>query len=248
MVNKPTRARGSNQPNLLDLVLTNNEELITNIDYQSPLGKSDHSVLVLKLDCNTVFNIYKKTKYLYDRGDYVAIGDELDSLNWETILSSQTDINNQWSTIHDILTSLQNRYVPNKIIICNGKTKGKIPLDKNTREKIKEKHKLWKKYNNTKDPKVYREFCKSRNRVRKLTRHIQKQYETKLAKEAKLNPKAVWKYVKSKTNIQQGVSDLTKDPNDPSSELITSNKGKAQINIGRFFCQRVHQGTGGRNP
>ena len=40
----PTRARGSNEPSLLDLVISN-DDFIDNIEYLSPLGKSDHSVL-----------------------------------------------------------------------------------------------------------------------------------------------------------------------------------------------------------
>ncbi|CAC5376623.1 unnamed protein product [Mytilus coruscus] len=40
--NKPTRWRGTNTPHTLDLILTNKEQMITNLEYQSPLGKSDH--------------------------------------------------------------------------------------------------------------------------------------------------------------------------------------------------------------
>ena len=38
-----TRQRGSDQPSLLDLVLTNKMDQISEINYESPLGKSDHS-------------------------------------------------------------------------------------------------------------------------------------------------------------------------------------------------------------
>ena len=50
-VNKPTRGRGADTPHLLDLIMTNVEEMITDIDHLSPLGKSDHSVLSLKINC-----------------------------------------------------------------------------------------------------------------------------------------------------------------------------------------------------
>ena len=43
-INKPTRARGDDEPHILDLVLTN-EPLIDNIEFLAPLGKSDHSIL-----------------------------------------------------------------------------------------------------------------------------------------------------------------------------------------------------------
>jgi len=42
----PTRVRGQNEPHILDLVLTD-DQIIDDIEYLSPLGKSDHAVLFL---------------------------------------------------------------------------------------------------------------------------------------------------------------------------------------------------------
>ena len=64
----------------------------------------------------------------------------------------------------------------------------------------------------TKEGKYYTEYCRARNQVRKLTRRIQKEFEMKLATESKTNPKAVWKYINSKTKNREGVSDLNTDP------------------------------------
>ena len=44
----PTRARGGDNPHILDLVITNEDFL--DIKNKSPLGKSDHSVLLI--NCN----------------------------------------------------------------------------------------------------------------------------------------------------------------------------------------------------
>ena len=45
VITENTRARGTNVPSLNDLVLCNDRELINNINYLSPLGKSDHCVI-----------------------------------------------------------------------------------------------------------------------------------------------------------------------------------------------------------
>ena len=90
--------------------------------------------------------------------------------------------------------------------------KGKVPLNKESVKKIKKKHILWKRYMETKEGKYYTEYCRARNQVRKLTRRIQKEFEMKLATESKTNPKAVWKYMNSKTKNREGVSDLNTDP------------------------------------
>ena len=53
----------------------------------------------------------------------------------------------------------------------------------------------------------------------------------KLATEAKTNPKAVWKYMNSKTKNREGVSDLNTDP---KSRLADYDREKADA-LGNFF-------------
>ena len=50
-VKEPTRGRGTNNPYLLDLVMTNEEGMIDFINHEAPLGKSDHSLLNTKFKC-----------------------------------------------------------------------------------------------------------------------------------------------------------------------------------------------------
>ena len=66
--------------------------------------------------------------------------------------------------------------------------------------------------------------------LRKIMR-IQKEFEMKLGTEAKTNPKAVWKYMNSKTKNQEGVSDLNTDP---KSRAIDSDREKVVV-LGHFF-------------
>ena len=40
--NKPTRGRVNQDPRVLDLILTNEDGMVTDIEHYSPLGKSDH--------------------------------------------------------------------------------------------------------------------------------------------------------------------------------------------------------------
>ena len=86
----------------------------------------------------------------------------------------------------------------------------------------------------TKEGKYYTEYCRARNQVCKLTRRIQKEFEMKLATEAKINPKVVWKYMNSKTKNREGVSDLNTDPKDPKFRLTDSGREKADV-LGNVF-------------
>ena len=48
-VKQYTRGRGKDKPNILDLIMTSEEELILGTEIHPPLGKSDHAVLAFKL-------------------------------------------------------------------------------------------------------------------------------------------------------------------------------------------------------
>ena len=50
-VDEPTRARGTDTPSLIDLILTNEEDQVNNLSSPAPLGKSDHSVLSFSFKC-----------------------------------------------------------------------------------------------------------------------------------------------------------------------------------------------------
>jgi hypothetical protein len=50
-IQEPTRGRLGQQPSLLDLVLTRADDNIYELEYQSPLGSSDHSCLYFKYCC-----------------------------------------------------------------------------------------------------------------------------------------------------------------------------------------------------
>jgi hypothetical protein len=64
VINKPTRWRGSNIPSILDLVLTKDGNAIVEIEYQSPLGKSDHCMIYFSYVCSTMMRdtVNKKKK------------------------------------------------------------------------------------------------------------------------------------------------------------------------------------------
>nr|AQN68904.1 pol-like protein [Elysia chlorotica] len=72
--------------------------------------------------------------------------------------------------------------------------------------------------------------AKARNQAKAACRRAQRSQETKIAKEAKSNPKAFWKYVKSKTKTITGVADLLK----PDGTKTTSDKEKTDL-LNTFF-------------
>ena len=82
-VDEPTRSRGSDVPSILDLIFTNEEGMIDEIRYASPLGKSDHSTIIFNMKCYWEAKEYIKQYKMYDKANYKEIKRELSEYNWK---------------------------------------------------------------------------------------------------------------------------------------------------------------------
>ena len=74
-----------------------------------------------------------------------------------------------------------------------------------------------------------RAYNKARNRVKSAINKLKKEFEKSLAKEAKTNPKKIWKYINSKSKIRTGIGDINIDPFDEKSLTTNNDEEKAQI-------------------
>ena len=81
----------------------------------------------------------------------------------------------------------------------------------------------------------YQEYVRQKkNKVSKLTKQAQKEYEKTVARQVRGNPKKFWEFVKSKTKSPSNIPDLHKEDNNPSKGLATDNKEKADI-LAEFY-------------
>jgi len=151
----PTRARGLDSPHILDLVITDKES-VENIDYLAPMGKSDHSVLLIYANSHAN-NAESIPKLNLNKGNYSELRKFL-NINWDSLL--QPYVNNvemMWNAIKSKLLEGQgvNRYIPNTTPFSVWKiVKWKRPLDIEIRNTIKQKSILWRRYIRSKDPSI----------------------------------------------------------------------------------------------
>ena len=134
-VDEPTRWRGADQPSLIDLVITNEENMISNLEYHAPLGRSDHAVITMKLNCYVEKEVEMVTRKKYHLADYSAMKEEVKTLNWDEILTGEvTDMTESLLTVYDKYEEL---YVPT--VTKRGDHIKSVPVDKITRELIRKK-------------------------------------------------------------------------------------------------------------
>ena len=164
--------------------------MVDDIVYESPLGKSDQSVLIITFRCYAEIANHTRLKYYSDQGGYKGVKAKLDHADWDKIFGTST-INDQWLGFKEYIKKIEDEFILHQLVKNINTHKGKVLLNKESVKEIKKKHTLWKQYMETKEEKYYTEYCRARNEVHKLTRRIQKEFEMKLTTEVKLNPKAV---------------------------------------------------------
>ena len=91
LVDFSTRFREGQEPSLLDLIITADDAMISDISPNPPLGKSDHVVITFKLSCYRDYSqdeFVERYKYMYDKGDYKTMSDDLSKINWQEELNT----------------------------------------------------------------------------------------------------------------------------------------------------------------
>ena len=104
---EPTRYRPGETPNILDLVFTNEQTMINEVQYLPGLGCSDHVCLSFKFMCYGVQAPGKnRPKYNLHHADFETMCEMLSYVDWHGILTPPS-IHEAWEffTVHfnDIL-------------------------------------------------------------------------------------------------------------------------------------------------
>ena len=229
-----TRTREGCEPSTIDLVLTNEEDMIDVITHESPLGHSDHCILLFNYRCYYQKNNVNTTeKWNFNKGDYNKMSKALDH-DWDEIFQDM-NANQMYETFISCFNEGKDKYIPKIRQRATEKAKkhNYLPLDKKTTEKIKKKHKLWQKYMETRDQKQYKDYVKLRNQVKSEVRKAKRIMEKDIAKNAKENPKKFWKYANSKRKTRTGISELKYTHN---GEITSTKNDQEKANVlANFF-------------
>ena len=241
-VTSPTRYREGVEPSLLDLILTNDEHLVEKLEHLSPLGKSDHSMLSFEMKIKDTSNYQPRTVFNYDKGNYGNMIKDL-SIDWQTEFSQcGQDTTKQWELLKSKIKSSQKNHIPTYQTSENHYLKkGKIPLNEDIRKEIRKKHRCWQRAYETKSRSKYQKWKRQRNKVTKLIEDAEIILESNIASESKVNPKKLWKYIKSRTKPRSNISHLI---NNKTGKLTENDKEQAEVLASQFSSVMVNEPDG----
>ena len=158
-----TRWREGQEPSTLDLIFTNKEGLVSDVKVHSPLGKSDHGIIMFKIHCECTKESRKTPRYLYNKANYAQIRKDLD-IDWEKELNGK-DVSTCWEILKSKLMQTTTNNVPKVIGQCS-KKKRPSWMNRSAIAKVKKKHAAWKRYLATRDGQAYQLFARARNQAK----------------------------------------------------------------------------------
>ena len=72
--------------------------MVSEKEYLSSLGKSDHCVLQFQFNCYTKLKIDRRQKMCYDKGNYTEFNKEVASIKWKEFINPSDHIDRNWAT------------------------------------------------------------------------------------------------------------------------------------------------------
>ncbi|CAJ0962937.1 unnamed protein product [Ranitomeya imitator] len=223
LVQNPTRGAA-----LLDLILSNRPDRITNLQVVGHLGNSDHNIVQFHLSftrgtCQGVTKTLNFRKAKFDQ-----LRDALNLVDWDNILRNK-NTDNKWEMFKNILNRQCKRFIP-----CGNKRtrnrKNPMWLNKEVRQAINSKKKAFALLKQDGTIEALKNYREKNTLSKKLIKAAKKETEKHIAKESKTNPKLFFNYINSKRIKTENVGPLKNS----EERMVVDDEEKANI-LNTFF-------------
>ncbi|GAB0206600.1 mitochondrial enolase superfamily member 1 [Grus japonensis] len=222
VIEEPTR-RGA----MLDLVLTNKEELVGNVKLKGSLSCSDHEMVEFRILRAARRARSKLTTLDFRRADFGLFRDLLGRIPWDKALEGR-GAQDSWLIFKGHLLQAQERCSPTKR--KSGKSTKRPPwMNKEVLGKVKHKKEA---YRGWKQGQVaWEEYRETVQAAREQVRKAKALTEISLARDVKDNKKSFYRYVSDKRRTRENVGPLRNETGD----LVTQDMEKAEV-LDDFFA------------
>ena len=161
--------------NVLDLVLSSQNELVDNVKIHEPSGNSDHNQK--HFDINVKSERKNKYRRNLQKDKYKDTKKYLTKLDWNNMLRNKTTIECS-NILKYVIDSIIDKFVPLK---KQGKQSRKKHLSKEAIRKIVLKQAMWRVYRPTRKDEDYTNYKEALNAATNEIRQSKRSYEQKLA-------------------------------------------------------------------
>lgn len=191
LIQQPTRFRLNQTPSTIDLLLTNDSGLISDIQLLPPLGKSDHACITFALQ--SIFQMTpRRHRVKYSHIDYAVLSDAIAHKDWYSLLNCSS-VHDMWdvflSTVSDLIqqsSSLRSR-------LC---APGKPWITGRLLSIARSKKRLWQKFRRSRSDSDFLQHRILSNSLSQAIRQAKTDYEDSIISGG--NCRQFYKYVRSR--------------------------------------------------
>ena len=215
-VNEPTRGE-----NILDLVLTSCESMVDNLVVHEQFANSYHNFITFDLSCDASVTYWMELYHDIRRGNFKASKNELGLINWLEIFHS----NNADEMCLVYKNRLNDVVFKNTPIRRKRRSNKRSWWSKNIDSGRKREKTCWYDYKLSQNHSHLLKYKKCLCTATKTIRNVKRSYEIKLSLHIKDDPKAFYKYARSKTKMKDTVGAMI----DNSGNVIPADSANEKL-------------------
>ena len=217
-----TRFRGI-EKSTLDLVISNEPEMVDDIAILKPLGKSDHAGVLwsfyFKGDLNPSES---RPKLCFRRGNFEKISQDLENANWR--LNDNLDVEQLWHNFKNIINTTTDENIPT----LSMRDKTHAPwLNRHLRRYLNKKRKAFLKYKASHSMEDYATYKRIRNETCSINKDCRINYEKEIMDNAKTCPKRFYAYVNKNKKVRNKIGCIVTKA---KKELLNTNEIADELN------------------
>ena len=205
----PTRYREGDSPSTLDLILTNEDGMMSALEYHPGIGLSDHIVLRFHLSCYTSHVSSYNARLNFHKANFSKLCSIMSTVAWQRLDTLDAEAGNQ--LFRETLSKAVAECIPTA---RSSSSRKNIYMTSHALKLKKRKLQLWLRYVHTHDTLDLSRYKTCRNKLRSLTRKLRQRFENQLVGSLKDNPKAFWRYTNTRLRTRPKIGDLRNSAGD----------------------------------
>jgi len=220
-VDFPTR-----DTNILDIVMSNDELLITDCVAAAPFGSSDHTVVRFCLPNGGLNDAEPTAPYVikadFQRANFTEMNAYLNSIDWQAVLANVHDVDVMWSYFTDIIDYTISVFVPNRTIKVKHSADYKH-YPRHVRQLFNKQLAAWRLYRRFRTISLKQKYSELQNKCKIAVNNYVKDTEDRIINNNNLGD--FYKYVNNKIVNKSGISALK----NADGQIVADDKAKADL-------------------
>ena len=208
LVKVPTRYREGQAPSLLDLLITSDQNIIENLVYASPFGKSDHMSFEFQIRNAYTFRKNEKHRYNFKNMSKTDFITEMSTVDWSNVFTENNDLSASYQFFNDFVCDLFEKLAPKE---QKSRIKHACWANRLIRKLSKDIRRAWDKYKYTKTEIDYQRYKEKLVKFDGAKEEVIRKYEVNIIANKKSNMKRYYKYVSQKNKYSDPRIVLNKD-------------------------------------